>query len=129
VCAAALCPGGHVYSFEPAPESRRYLEQNLAASGAGNVTVVAAALYDRDGDIGFDYNPANPGGSHIGAGELVTVQAVRPDRGAPASWPGATTGAGRRRSRTWWPTRPSPSGPPSPGSPADRAMRSRSAWS
>jgi len=89
VLMARLCPGGHVYAFEPSPETRAHLLANLAANGAGNVTVEASALYDRDGDVAFDPSAAQPGGAHLAASGGVTtgtatVAATRLDTWAAA---------------------------------------------
>ncbi|HEV3362802.1 MAG TPA: FkbM family methyltransferase [Acidimicrobiia bacterium] len=69
VLLASLCPDGHVYAFEPVPETSAHLEHNLALNGLTNVTVERLALYGADGDITLTFNEAYPGGSHIGNGE------------------------------------------------------------
>ena len=69
VLLASLCPAGHVYSFEPVPETSAYLEHNLAANGITNVTVERLALYREDGEISLAFDESYPGGSHIGEGK------------------------------------------------------------
>lgn len=62
---SALCPQGHVYAFEPAPETHRHLVANLAANQVANVTPVRAAVHDTDGPLAFSFNETNPGGSSV----------------------------------------------------------------
>jgi FkbM family methyltransferase len=69
VLLASLCPAGHVYAFEPVPETSAYLEHNLAANGITNVTVERLALYREDGEITLAFDESYPGGSHIGEGK------------------------------------------------------------
>ena len=69
VLLASLCPAGHVYAFEPVPETSAYLEHNLAANGITNVTVERLALYREDGEFTLAFNESYPGGSHIGDGK------------------------------------------------------------
>jgi FkbM family methyltransferase len=69
VLLASLCPAGHVYAFEPVPETAAHLEHNLAANGITNVTVERLALYREDGEITLAFDESYPGGSHIGDGE------------------------------------------------------------
>ena len=67
VLLASLCPDGRVYSFEPAEVSRAHLVANVKANELDNVTVEAAALYDTDDDIVFDFDSTFPAGSHVGS--------------------------------------------------------------
>ncbi len=69
VLLASLCPDGHVYAFEPAPETSAHLEHNLAANGITNVTVERLALYREDGESTLAFDESYPGGSHIGKGQ------------------------------------------------------------
>jgi FkbM family methyltransferase len=69
VLLASLCPAGHVYAFEPAPETAAHLQHNLAANGITNVTVERLALYREDGEITLAFDASYPGGSHIGEGQ------------------------------------------------------------
>jgi FkbM family methyltransferase len=66
---AALCPAGHVYAFEPVPETMAHLEHNIAANGITNVTVEQVALYRDDGEMTLAVDESYPGGSHIGEGK------------------------------------------------------------
>jgi FkbM family methyltransferase len=86
VLMARLCPGGRVFAFEPSPDTRTYLEGNLAANDATNVTVERAALYDRDGEVALDVSAAQPSGAHVAGGggtaapaATATVHATRLD--------------------------------------------------
>ncbi|MEW6471859.1 MAG: FkbM family methyltransferase [Actinomycetota bacterium] len=66
VLLASLCPKGHVYAFEPVAENFVHLTGNVAANGLDNVTAQRVALFDRDGEVNFEYEPGYPGGSHVG---------------------------------------------------------------
>jgi FkbM family methyltransferase len=68
VLLASLCPAGHVYAFEPVPETSAHLEHNLAANDITNVTVERLALYSDDGETTLALDESYPGGSHIGEG-------------------------------------------------------------
>jgi FkbM family methyltransferase len=83
VLLASLCPAGHVYAFEPVPETSAYLEHNLAANGITNVTVERMALYRDDGEITLAFDESYPGGSHIGEGKC-RVTTARLDSWAQA---------------------------------------------
>jgi FkbM family methyltransferase len=50
---SSLAPKGHVYAFEPSPGAMRWLDENLATNGAGNVETFGAALGDRVGTANF----------------------------------------------------------------------------
>jgi FkbM family methyltransferase len=78
VLLASLCPAGHVYAFEPVPETSAHLEHNLAANSITNVTVERLALYRDDGEITLALDESYPGGSHIGEGTC-RVTTVRLD--------------------------------------------------
>lgn len=43
-------PSGHVYAFEPNPETARALRANVRANGVTNVTVIEKAVSDRPGE-------------------------------------------------------------------------------
>ncbi len=47
--AKAVGDGGHVWSFEPASETAAHLSQSIAANGFKNVTLIQAALSNREG--------------------------------------------------------------------------------
>jgi len=49
----AVDPAGRVIAFEPDPVNREVLQRNIARHGLGNVTVVPAAVSDKDGDASF----------------------------------------------------------------------------
>lgn len=71
-------PGGRVTAFEPAREQLGLLEANLALAGheAGSVRVRAEALWDREGEVPFEF--AGPMSSVVPEGTR-TVPAVRLD--------------------------------------------------
>ena len=46
-------PSGHVFAFEPNPETRDMLARNLDKVGADNVRVVPAGVSDSAGELGF----------------------------------------------------------------------------
>ena len=87
VLMAKLCPAGRVYAFEPSPDTRANLVANIAANGAGNVTVETTALYDRDGEVAFDPSLTQPGGAHLATASTgtATVPATRLDTWAAAA--------------------------------------------
>jgi FkbM family methyltransferase len=60
-----LCPQGEVHAFEPAPDSFRYLQDNLTANGASNVDPHAVALSDRAGEATIHYNRQAAGAAFI----------------------------------------------------------------
>lgn len=62
---SSLVPQGTVHAFEPTPSTLAYLEQNIAAGGATNVRVTAAALGRSDGKISLDPSDAYPAGAHV----------------------------------------------------------------
>jgi FkbM family methyltransferase len=77
VLLASLCPDGTVYAFEPAPATRAHLNANVTANNLTNVVVEGAVLYDRDGDVVFDFDSTFPAGSHVGStGPTVTSPTV-----------------------------------------------------
>jgi FkbM family methyltransferase len=62
---SALCPDGHVHSFEPAIQSFRFLERNAARNGVDNVSVHRLALSDTTGEAKLNYNREFTGGAFI----------------------------------------------------------------
>jgi FkbM family methyltransferase len=46
-------PNGHVYSFEPGPEPRKILRENIRVNQIGNVDVIECACGDRVGNAAF----------------------------------------------------------------------------
>ncbi len=83
VLLASLCPAGRVYAFEPGGASRAHLVANLAANRMDNVVVEAAALYDTDAGVDFDFDSTYPAGSHVGAAGP-RVESIRLDTWARA---------------------------------------------
>jgi FkbM family methyltransferase len=83
VLLASLCPSGRVYAFEPGPDSRGHLIDNVAANHLDNVVVEDAALYDADGEIVFAFDEMYPAGSHVDA-HGPSVRSVRLDSWARA---------------------------------------------
>lgn len=53
LAARAVGPSGTVVAFEPSLANARLVQQNAAANGFSNLTVVPAALTDEDGWLGF----------------------------------------------------------------------------
>ena len=58
---AAMAVGrdGRVIAFEPDPDNRRLLTRNVARHGLENVTIVDAAVADRQGEITLKRSPFN----------------------------------------------------------------------
>lgn len=70
---------GTVVAFEPARENVDFLQRNLAANGAVNVTVVDAAASDHVGTVGFEFNEAYPAGSFVSDDATETVRSTTID--------------------------------------------------
>lgn len=98
VLMARLCAAGRVFAFEPSPDTRRYLDGNLAANGITNVTVEGTALYDRDGDVTMDLCAAQPGGAHLAG---VAPRSAPPGDPAGGGPPGGTDTVAATRLDTW----------------------------
>ena len=62
---AHLAPRGHVYALEPAAASFGFLEQNLAANAAANVSAERLALYDANGTTVLHYPEAFAAGAFV----------------------------------------------------------------
>src|SRR5580658_3113180 len=60
-----LCPAGEVHAFEPTPESFRFLQHNVTANAASNVTLHQLALSDRPGEATIHYNREAAGAALI----------------------------------------------------------------
>jgi FkbM family methyltransferase len=58
-------PRGRVFSFEAAPEIYKYLLENIAANGFGNVDANNLAVGPHPGTIVLCYNPKDIGKSHV----------------------------------------------------------------
>jgi FkbM family methyltransferase len=54
IAARLVGPEGHVYAFEPSPRTAGALRGNVELNQLENVTVVEAAVSDRDGTMAFD---------------------------------------------------------------------------
>ncbi|WP_324276138.1 FkbM family methyltransferase [Blastococcus brunescens] len=57
--AAHLAPTGHVFAFEPSPETMRLAASTIALNEAENVTLFNAAASDADGSLVFHATPGN----------------------------------------------------------------------
>ena len=53
-------PGGRVWAFEPDPRAFQLLQRNVVRNGLKQVTLVNAALADREGTLPFYYDEAAP---------------------------------------------------------------------
>lgn len=62
--ARAVGKNGKVFSFEPGPDSVKFINKNLAANNFHNVTVVAKAVGDHSGKADL-FLGSNPGGNQI----------------------------------------------------------------
>lgn len=60
-----LCPDGRVHAFEPVPESFAFLERNVAANGAHNVSLHPVALSDHDGTATIHFEAEATGAAFI----------------------------------------------------------------
>lgn len=74
---ARLAPHARVFAFEPNPQTALALRENLQRNGVTNVTVVEAAVSDREGQLIFS-DTADPATNRIltGGGEGVRVTAL-----------------------------------------------------
>lgn len=84
LAARLVGPGGRVFSFEPFPENAAILRENVAMNGFKNVTVVEAAVSERNGEA--ELHLSNFCGCHSLAdkamaesGNKITVKTVRLD--------------------------------------------------
>lgn len=75
---ARLCPRGRVYSFEPSPSASRFLRQNVALNGFGNVEVAEAALGNTEDGLSFHEVSTFLAGSY-------TVEGAPPFGSGPAA--------------------------------------------
>jgi FkbM family methyltransferase len=71
-------PKGKVFAFEPVPRNLRYLKQHLRINGIKNVSVIEAAVADRDGMAQFDTGP-NASMGHLAADGSLTVRTLTLD--------------------------------------------------
>ncbi|MCL4541897.1 MAG: FkbM family methyltransferase [Chloroflexi bacterium] len=71
--------GGKVYAFEPVPRNLHYLRRHLALNAVHNVTVLEAAVSDRDGFLAFRESLDGAQGK-IDEGGSLTVHSVTLDR-------------------------------------------------
>jgi FkbM family methyltransferase len=83
--ARAVGTAGAAWAIEPLPENVRRLRANLRANGLHNVTVLAAAASDVDGQVAFEvagdsaYGSTREVLSGWGTAEVIQVSAVRLD--------------------------------------------------
>ena len=49
-------PNGHVYSFEPNPSSRAWLDKNIELNQARNITSIGIALFDTSGEVALNHD-------------------------------------------------------------------------
>jgi FkbM family methyltransferase len=78
IAARIVGPRGHVYAFEPHPESAAAVERNARLNDLRNVTPVAAAVSDRDGRLTLSL--AESSATHrLGDGAGVEVDVVALD--------------------------------------------------
>ena len=84
VMAEAVGPAGTVLAFEPEEINSRLLQEVICRSKLHNVTLVCAALGDRNGTGEFCFNPDNPADHRIyrfnGHAHLRTVEVMTLDR-------------------------------------------------
>jgi FkbM family methyltransferase len=71
-------PVGRVFAFEPNPVNHGFLGRHAAVNGCRNVTVVQAAVSDRDGTARFDFGSGS-GTGHLAEGGALEVRTVALD--------------------------------------------------
>lgn len=76
--AAGVGPTGHVYAFEPVPDVRQILLDNLSRAGAANVTIAGTAVSDAPGEVELFVNEETALTSigRTGRGKIVAVRRV-----------------------------------------------------
>jgi FkbM family methyltransferase len=82
ICSRAVGPKGHVYAFEPVPETAQVLLQNVQINALSNVTVVRKAVQDRPGSVTLTLSTSSSAVASIfgdGTGETRTVEATSLD--------------------------------------------------
>lgn len=62
-----LYPQSEITAFEPDPEAFACLERNVHENGFANVKVHRLALSNREGELDFYYDPADPGSLRMSA--------------------------------------------------------------
>jgi FkbM family methyltransferase len=67
--AKLVAPGGRVIAFEAHPLTFGLLKGNVEANGIANATVVNEALGEEPGRLRLSFTTANPGETHIAAGD------------------------------------------------------------
>lgn len=75
---------GHVYAFEPIPDVRTELDQNINANKLSNITVIQAAVTDHDGELTIYEGPSDHRGISSlrplhNASKILTVRGIRLD--------------------------------------------------
>lgn len=68
-----LAPEAHIVAFEPSPATRAILMRNVALNACRHVTVVGAAVGERDGTIGFTAS-ADPATNRIATDNSAAVE-------------------------------------------------------
>ncbi len=71
-------PKGHVYAFEPLPRNLEYLKEHLRLNQIENVTMIEAAVADRNGVTLFNEG-ANSAMGHLSADGKLEVEVVALD--------------------------------------------------
>jgi FkbM family methyltransferase len=71
-------PSGRVFVFEPLPRNLRYLKQHLVLNKVNNVSVIEAAVSDRNGILSFQEGPSSARGRLDEKGDLL-VRAISLD--------------------------------------------------
>jgi FkbM family methyltransferase len=75
IAARLVGPEGHVYAFEPSPRTAGALHDNVELNQLENVTVVEAAVSERDGTMAFDeVGEVSPEARLIPRGEQGTIE-------------------------------------------------------
>ena len=91
-CLGALMvgPGGRVVAFEPNPANHEFLKRNIEANGLNNVTVIQAAVGERDGVTTLYENLDNDGGHALWQPGLHPANPRSRDRSVAAEIPQVT---------------------------------------
>jgi FkbM family methyltransferase len=72
-------PSGKVFVFEPLPRNLFYLKEHLLLNHVNNVTVIEAAVSDKDGVVSFDEGPSSSMGHLYSNGKLQVRTVVLDD--------------------------------------------------
>jgi FkbM family methyltransferase len=87
VGAQQVGPTGRVYAIEAHPKIFRFLQSNVGLNGATNITLVHAAVGEKEGTIAFSDRPADDGNHILPQGSGISTAMKPLDALLPAGTP------------------------------------------